>query len=101
MNPWAVQPAARRAAEDFVVLVALSVEASELLAARRAAGWTAHGFKLATAYRGVVQRLEAKMRGFKLAPIGKPIRPLASTEPDPFAEFFDPPMRPGDRSQLA
>jgi hypothetical protein len=85
-------------AEDFKVLIALTVEASELLAARRAAGLNDKGLKFATAYRHTVQRLESKMRAFKLAPIGKQIRPFTPAEPDPFAEFDEPLPLPGARS---
>ena len=92
----ALAPHARRAgtlepstAADFAVLVSLVVEARELLEARRAAGWSDRGFTLATHYRQVVQRLEAKMRGFLLSPIGKPIRPPV-VAPDEFAEFDVP-----------
>jgi hypothetical protein len=56
-------------------------------AARRALGWTDEGMRLATAYRGMVQRVEAKMRGFKLAPIGKEMTDAEAKPVDPFAEF--------------
>jgi hypothetical protein len=88
-------------AEDFKVLIALTAEASELLAARRAAGLSARGLKFATAYRHTVQRLESKMRAFKLAPIGKPIRSVAPAEPDPFAEFDTPAPLTVDRSPFS
>lgn len=74
-------------AVDFGVLASLAVEAAELLQARRAAGQSDQGLKLATAYRQTVLRLEAKMRGFKLSPVGKPINPPVAPA-DPFEEFY-------------
>lgn len=81
-------------AGDFCTLVQLTIEAAELLAARRVAGWTDEGRALSTAYRQVVLRQEAKLRGFQLAPIGKPMShgmPLEESS-DPFAEFDTPPV---------
>ena len=62
------------------MLIALTAEASELLTARRDAGLGPQGLKIAAAYRHTVQRLESKMRAFKLAPIGKSIRSVAASQ---------------------
>jgi hypothetical protein len=76
---------------DFLTLVQLTVEAAELLEARRAAGWGRAGQALSRAYRHVVQRQEAKLRGFALSPIGKPMLSSTPVETDdPFAEFDVP-----------
>jgi hypothetical protein len=73
--------------EDFRVLCELTVEAAAVLRARRAVSWETHGPKLANVYRGLVQRLESKMRAFRLAPMGKEMVAPVPAEPDPFAEF--------------
>jgi hypothetical protein len=72
---------------DFRELCELVVDMDAARAARRAEGWTDMGLRLATAYRGLVQRVEAKMRAFKLAPIGKEMTDAEVKPTDPFAEF--------------
>ena len=59
-------------------------------AAGWAEGWTADGTRIATSWRGIVQRLEAKMRGFRLSPIGREITAPVPQAVDPFAEFDQP-----------
>lgn len=72
---------------DFAELCELVVEMESARVARRAAGWNGDGLRLAAAYRGLVQRVEAKMRAFRLAPIGKEMTPDAPTPDDPFDQF--------------
>jgi phage terminase small subunit len=75
---------------DFAQLCEMVVEARDALQARRAEGWTADGTRIATSWRGIVQRLEAKMRGFRLSPIGREIAAPVPQAVDPFAEFDQP-----------
>ena len=74
-------------AHDMRELCELVVEMRGCLAARRTLGWTADSLGLAREYRGLVQRVEAKMRGFRLAPIGKEMAEAAPKVTDPWAEF--------------
>ena len=68
-------------AADFRELVRLHVHVERTHAEFLRAGWNEYGLKLERAYRGAVQRLEAKMRAFRLAPIGKEIAPPADEKP--------------------
>ena len=78
-------------ADDFTALCALEVEMAAVLTERRAEGWTARGLALAKEYRGLVQRVEAKRRAFKLAPMGKEM--VAADPPkDEWAEFDEAPQ---------
>ena len=72
---------------DFEELCHLVCEMRDCRMARQAAGWNDDGLKFAAPYRGLVQRVEAKMRAFKLAPIGKEMAPTDAKPDDPFAEF--------------
>lgn len=81
-------------AEDFAELCRLEVERAECLAERRAEGWTTRGLMLAKEYRGLMQRVEAKRRAFKLAPMGKPID-LPKVVTDEWDEFDAPVTDPG------
>ncbi|MGE0460913.1 MAG: P27 family phage terminase small subunit [Vicinamibacterales bacterium] len=45
---------------------------------------------LLTQFRGLMQRVEAGLMRFKLAPMGKEILKPAETPADPFAEFDEP-----------
>lgn len=76
-------------AGDFLELCELLVEADDVRAERRAEGWTARGLCLSKEYRGLVQRAEAKLRAFRLAPMGKEMI-AAKPEADPFSEFDEP-----------
>lgn len=78
-------------AADFLELCELLAEKDDVLAERRAEGWTIRGVALAKEYRGLVQRAEAKLRAFRLAPMGREMVAAAPAEADPFAEFDDPP----------
>lgn len=76
-------------ADEFADLCALEVEMAAVLVERRAEGWTNHGLALAREYRGLVQRVEAKRRAFRLAPMGKEM--VAPEQPkDEWAEFDGP-----------
>lgn len=71
---------------DFSVLCMLEVELAEVIVERRLEGWTTRGMFLAKEVRGLVQRLEAKRRAFRLAPMGKEM--VVPEEPkDEWAEF--------------
>lgn len=72
---------------DFRDLCELVVDLDGVRVAMRQAGWTDDGLRLATTYRGLVQRVEAKMRAFRLAPIGREMATEAPKPTDPFAEF--------------
>jgi hypothetical protein len=74
-------------AHDMRELCEMVVEMRGVLEARRLAGWTDDGLKLAKEYRGLVQRVEGKMRAFRLAPIGKEMTEAAPAVVDPWAEF--------------
>lgn len=75
---------------DFAALCRLEVEAAECLAQRREEGWTTRGMFLSKEYRALVKTAEAKRRGFRLAPMGKPM--LEPEQPEnEFGEFFGPP----------
>jgi hypothetical protein len=76
-------------AGDLAALCALEVEMADVLAERRKEGWTARGLFLAKEYRGLVQRVEAKRRGFKLAPMGKDMVPPEPAK-DEWSEFDAP-----------
>jgi hypothetical protein len=76
-------------AADFAVLCALEVEMVEVLAARREEGWTTRGMFLAKEFRGLVQRVEAKRRAFKIAPMGKEMVPPEAPK-DEWSEFDEP-----------
>ena len=76
--------------QDFAELCRLEVERAAVLTARRAEGWTQQGLQLAREYRGLVQRVEAKRRAFRLAPMGKPLVEETPRVEDPFAEFDGP-----------
>ena len=68
------------------MLCVLEVECAEMLAARRLEGWTLVGVSLSREFRGLAQRLEAKRRAFKLAPMGKDM--VAPEAPkDEWSEF--------------
>ena len=73
-------------AGDLKTLCALEVEMAEVLACRRAEGWTSEGLQFAKEYRGLVQRVEAKRRAFKLAPMGKDMTPPEQPK-DEWSEF--------------
>jgi len=73
-------------AGDLKTLCALEVEMADVLAERRKEGWSAEGLSLAKEYRGLVQRVEAKRRGFKLAPMGKDMTPPEQPK-DEWSEF--------------
>jgi hypothetical protein len=75
---------------DFRDLCELIVDLDSARVARRQLGWTDEGIRMATAYRGLVSRVEAKMRAFKLAPIGKEMATETAAPADPFAEFDNP-----------
>ena len=76
-------------AGDFAMLCVLEVECAEMLAARRLEGWTLVGVSLSREFRGLAQRLEAKRRAFKLAPMGKDM--VAPEAPkDEWSEFDGP-----------
>lgn len=68
-------------AADFRELCRLHVHVEAAHAEFQKVGWNEYGLKLERAYRGAVQRLEAKMRAFRLAPIGKEIAPAAEEKP--------------------
>lgn len=72
---------------DFEELCELVIEMRGARQARQAAGWTDEGLKFAPTYRGLVQRVEGKMRSFRLAPIGKEMPATEAKPDDPFAEF--------------
>jgi len=76
-------------AGDLKALCTLEVEMAEVLAARRLEGWTALGMGLERTYLAIVQRVEAKRRGFKLAPMGKDMVP-PETPKDEWSEFDAP-----------
>jgi hypothetical protein len=76
--------------QDFAELCRLEAERASVLVARRLEGWTSIGLALAKEYRGLVQRVEAKRRAFRLAPMGKPMTDETPTVVDPFAEFDGP-----------
>ena len=73
--------------DDFVVLCRLEVEMGEVLAERRVEGWSSKGLALAKEYRGLVQRVEAKRRAYRVAAMGKPMVEDVPMAADPFAEF--------------
>jgi hypothetical protein len=66
---------------DFRELCRLHVHTQAAYAEFTKVGWNEYGLKLERAYRGAVQRLETKMRAFRLAPIGKEIAPPAQEKP--------------------
>ena len=73
-------------AADFYMLCVLEVECADVLRERRAEGWTTRGMFLAKEFRGLAQRVEAKRRAFKLAPMGKDM--VAPEAPkDEWSEF--------------
>ena len=76
-------------AGDLKALCTLEVEMAEVLAARRLEGWTALGISLERTYLQLVQRVEAKRRGFKLAPMGKDMVP-PEVPKDEWSEFDAP-----------
>ena len=73
-------------AGDFAMLCVLEIEMLEVLAERRKEGWTTRGMFLAKEFRGLVQRVEAKRRAFKLAPMGKDMVPPEAPK-DEWSEF--------------
>jgi hypothetical protein len=77
-------------ADDFVALCSLEAEMAQVLAERREEGWTSRGLALAKEYRGLVQRVEAKRRAFRLAPMGKAMTEPAPAVTDDFEEFDGP-----------
>lgn len=76
-------------AGDLAMLCTLEVEMAEVLRERRAEGWTTRGMFLAKEFRGLVQRVEAKRRAFKLAPMGKDMIPPEAPK-DEWSEFDGP-----------
>jgi hypothetical protein len=66
---------------EFQALCQLAVEQARALQAFQAEGFTEFGLKLERAYRGLTQRLETKLRSFKLAPFGKEIVPAQAAKP--------------------
>jgi hypothetical protein len=74
-------------AEDMRELCEMVVEMRAVLVERRKEGWSDQGMRLAKEYRGLVQRVEAKMRGFRLSPVGKEMAEAAPKVVDPWAEF--------------
>jgi hypothetical protein len=76
-------------AGDFAMLCTLEIECAEVLVARRLEGWTVVGLCLAREFRGLAQRLEAKRRAFKLAPMGKDMVPPEAPK-DEWSEFDGP-----------
>lgn len=74
-------------ADDFRALCEMTVEMWATLAARRQEGWTDQGFRLAREFRSLAQRVQDKMRGFKLSPIGKEMDDAIAKPVDPWAEF--------------
>lgn len=75
-------------AADFRELCRLHVHVAQAHAEFTKVGWNEYGLKLERAYRGAVQRLEAKMRAFRLAPIGKEIAPPAQEKPKSALEIL-------------
>lgn len=73
---------------DLAVLCALEVELAEVKKERRLEGWTTRGMFLAKEFRGLVQRVEAKRRAFRLAPIGKEM--VAAEAPKDEWSDFEP-----------
>jgi hypothetical protein len=71
---------------DFAVLCALEVELASVLKERRNEGWTTRGMFLAKEFRGLVARVEAKRRAFRLAPMGKEMV-VTEAQKDEWAEF--------------
>lgn len=66
---------------DFVEMCRLRAHTDDLYAAFLKEGYTDFGLKLERAYRGSVQRLETKMRAFRLAPIGKELASTGQEKP--------------------
>lgn len=66
---------------EFRVMCELVVEHRECLKALQKEKFTQLGLKIGAHYRGLTQRLETKMRAFKLAPMGKEIAPPAKDKP--------------------
>jgi hypothetical protein len=71
---------------DLKTLCVLEVEMADVLAERRKEGWSLEGLALAKEYRGLVQRVEAKRRAFRLAPMGKDMTPPEQPK-DEWSEF--------------
>jgi len=74
---------------DLKTLCVLEVEMADVLAERRKEGWSSEGLALAKEYRGLVQRVEAKRRAFRLAPMGKDMTPPEQPK-DEWSEFDSP-----------
>lgn len=76
-------------ADEFASLCTLEAEMADVLLERRQEGWSEHGLALAREFRGLVQRVEAKRRAFRLAPMGKEMVPPEAPK-DEWAEFDGP-----------
>lgn len=68
-------------AYEFRTLCELAVQQRECLKACQEEGFTEYGLKIGTHYRGLTQRLEGKLRAFKLGPMGKEIAAPAGEKP--------------------
>lgn len=67
--------------DDFRELCRLRVHVDQLYEAFVKAGINEYGLKLERAYRGAVQRLEAKTRAYRIAAVGKEIVQAAPEKP--------------------
>lgn len=65
---------------EFRTLCELAVEQKRCLKAYEAEGFTDLGMKMGAHYRGLTQRLETKLRAFRLAPMGRELAPPAGKE---------------------
>lgn len=66
---------------EFRTLCEIAVEQRKCLCAAEEEGFTQLGLKIGAHYRGLTQRLETKLRAFKLAPMGKEIVAPAKDKP--------------------
>jgi hypothetical protein len=66
---------------EFEAMCELAVLQAMALKRFRREGFTEFGLKVERSYRGLTQRLEIKMRAFRLAPMGKEIAPTAKDKP--------------------
>jgi len=78
-------------AAEFATLCTLDVQAQKILDEWQVEGITDRGIRLASAWRAMIARLENKRRSFCLAPLGKPLAPVAAEPGDGFGDFDERP----------
>jgi len=77
-------------AAEFATLCVIDVFAQRILDEWQVEGLSDRGMRLAREWRALVVRLENKRRSFCLAPLGKPLAPVAVEPGDGFGDFDHP-----------